>query len=118
MKPETRSSYGGSVPEFAGVIVATVLCGIALVAHSQTATPAPPTTAIAVDGRAKPAPEPQKVLADPDTKMYAKCMAADDQPAPDSNQPKYVRPPKAQVMTEEAAKAGGFRPSAHKVSCD
>lgn len=105
-------------PEFTGVVVASLLCGIGIVAHAQTTAPPPPPTAVAVDGTAKPAPPPPKVLADPDTRLYALCMTADELPAPDSKTPKYVRPPKAQVMTEDVAKAQGFRPSAHKVSCD
>jgi hypothetical protein len=97
----------GSFQELAGVVAAAVLCGIALITHAQTITPR----------ERKPAPEQTMVLADPDTKMYSVCTTGGEHEAPGSNDSPYKRPPKAEIITEEAAKARGFRPGAHKVAC-
>ena len=97
----------------AGVIAAGVLCAIALIAHAQATAP----VAVGADRKAPVGPAQSKVLADPDTKMYSVCTTGDEHRAPGETEPQYKRPPKAEVMTEEEAKARGYRAGAHKVPC-
>ncbi len=114
------SSKSGSLPELAGVFAAALLCGIALIAHAQSTTAPvapPPSTAVEGSGKPRVAPEPSKVLADPDTRMYSVCTTGSEHDAPDDGDSQYKRPPKAVVITEDDAKKRGYRAGAHKVSC-
>jgi len=74
----------------------------------------PPRT---VDANGKPIPVPTEnlVLADPATKLYMPCRGPNDLKPDDSKSVKLN--PKAAVLSEEAAKQHGYKPSPHKVDC-
>jgi hypothetical protein len=97
---------------------ATLLCTMGLAAHAQVSAPPPPRAAVGLDGKRLVAPVESRVLADPQTRMYSLCTTGDEPGAPDGSAAGYVRPPKSEVITEVAAKARGYRPSAHRVSCN
>jgi hypothetical protein len=76
----------------------------------------PPTTT-GVDGKSVPATTEKLVLADPASKMYMPCRDPNDSKSTDDDS-KGIKPnPKAAVLTEEAAKQHGYKPSPHKVVC-
>ena len=79
--------------------------------------PASPPTAVGADRKTPDARPPSKVLADPDTKIYSRCATGEEPGARDPGDDSYTPNPKAQVMTEEAARAKGFKEGAHRVPC-
>jgi hypothetical protein len=77
---------------------------------------APPATTDA-NGKPLPVATEKLVLADPDSKMYMPCRDPNDSTSRD-DESKSVKPnPKAAVLSEEAAKQHGYKPSPHKVVC-
>ena len=84
------------------------------------ATSANAPMAKTADGKALVQIPENQVLADPATKMYQLCTTSDEHEAPPlSDTPaagKSARPA-GTLMSEEEAKAQGFRPGAHKVNC-
>jgi hypothetical protein len=86
---------------------------------STSAAPpsATPPTAVGADGKPLVKSDPPRVLADPDLKLYSRCTTGDEHEAADPGDSPYKPNPKAQVMTEEAAKAKGFKAGAHRVAC-
>jgi hypothetical protein len=127
----TRSFASITVVELAAGALTLMLCAATLSAGAQapstaappaTTTPAvppssAPPTAVGASGKPIVAADQSKVLADPETRVYSRCRTADEQKAPGENDPGYTPNPKAQVMSEEAAKAKGFKAGAHKVTC-
>jgi hypothetical protein len=76
----------------------------------------PPSTTD-VNGKSVPAAPEKRVLADPDSKMYMPCRDPNESKSTDDAS-KSIKPnPKASVLSEEAAKQHGFKPSPHKVDC-
>ena len=127
MKHPRHSFASISVLELAAGAVGMVLFAATLTAVAQTpltgtappaatATVAPPP-AIGANGRPAGTAQPSRVLADPGTKLYNRCTSTDDRAAADPGDPGFKRDPKAQLMTEEEAKAKGYKAGAHKVSC-
>lgn len=118
--PRSSSLAAISVSELVAGTLALVLLGATVTTFAQT--PAPPSQTSpaqppATIGANRPvvARGELRVLADPSSKMYMPCRSADEVVDPDATP--YTPNPKATVMTEDAAKAKGFRASAHKVSC-
>lgn len=76
-----------------------------------------PTVATDVNGKSIPATQEKRVLADPATKRYMPCRDATEASETEdaANRPKLN--PKAAVLSEEAAKQHGYKPSPHKVDC-
>lgn len=110
--------------KFRSGALSLVLCAASWTAIAQTpitASPSTPTTApttvIAANGKPVEAVAPSKVLADPDTRIYSRCTTGHEHDPPAQGEAPYKPNPKAQVMTEEAAKAKGFKEGAHKVAC-
>jgi hypothetical protein len=84
---------------------------------SQESPVRQPPSAPAADGKSTPATPEKRVLADPDSKMYMPCRDPNDSRSTDDAS-KSIKPnPKAAVLSEEAAKQHGFKPSPHKVDC-
>ena len=81
----------------------------------ETPVRQPPTTTDA-NGKSIPAVAEKLVLADPDTKLYMPCRGPNDL-RPDDDSKSFKLNPKAAVLSEEAAKQHGYKPSAHKVDC-
>jgi hypothetical protein len=115
MKTKHRSFASISVLELAAGAASLVLCAVTLTAFAQTPTATPPT-AVGASGKPIVAVEQPKVLADPETRIYSRCTTGDE--ARDPGAAPYKPNAKAQVMTEEAAKAKGFKAGAHKVTFD
>jgi hypothetical protein len=76
----------------------------------------PPSSSDA-DGKSAPATPEKRVLADPDSKMYMPCREPNDSRSSDEASKGIKLNPKAAVLSEEAAKQHGFKPSPHKVDC-
>lgn len=102
-----RSFASISVSELIAGALALALLGASMTSHAQTPSTAPPVAAPNKESR---------VLADPDTRLYMPCRTGDERES-NGSVDSYKPNPKATVMTEEAAKAKGFRASAHKVPC-
>ena len=70
-----------------------------------------------VNGKSVPVTSEKLVLADPDSKMYMPCRGPNDSKSTDAASKPIKLNPKAAVLSEEAAKQHGFKPSAHQVDC-
>lgn len=120
MKTEKRSFASITTLELAAGAVSLILCAVSLTATAQTprnAPPSTPTTAIPANGKPLEAVQPSRVLANPDTRIYSRCTTGHEHDPPAQGEAPYKPNPKAQVMTEEEAKAKGFKEGAHKVAC-
>jgi hypothetical protein len=83
---------------------------------NETPVRQPPTT-VDENGKTVPAKTEKLVLADPDSKMYMPCRDAGESSS-SLQTPSAAKPsPKSAVLSEEAAKQHGYRPSPHKVVC-
>jgi hypothetical protein len=102
-----------SVLELVAGAAGLVLFAASVSAFSQTP---PPRAAVGLDGKPVVEVKPARVLADPATKMYSVCTTDGEHKAVDGDSD-YKPNPAAQLMTEEAAKAKGFKAGAHKVTC-
>ncbi len=76
----------------------------------------PPTTTD-VNGKSIPAKREKLVFADPDTKMYMPCHDPNEVKSTGDEASRPKPNPKGAVMSEEAAKQHGYKPSAHGVDC-
>ncbi|RYZ68043.1 MAG: hypothetical protein EOP08_01450 [Proteobacteria bacterium] len=76
-----------------------------------------PTVATDVNGKSIPATEEKLVLADPESKMYMPCRDPNESKSTDDSSSTVKLNPKAAVLSEEAAKQHGYKPSPHKVVC-
>jgi hypothetical protein len=76
----------------------------------------PPSTTD-VNGKSVPVKAEKLVLADPDSKLYMPCRDANDSSSTDDASKSIKLNPKASVLSEEAAKQHGFKPSPHPVDC-
>jgi hypothetical protein len=118
MKTNRRSFASISVLELAAGAASLVLCAVTLTAVAQTPTPTPtPPTTVGTSIKPPVAADPPKVLADPETRIYSRCTTRDERQAPGAEETPYKPNAKAEVMTEDAAKAKGFKAGAHKVTC-
>ena len=120
MKTVNRSFASISVLELAAGAASLVLFAVTLTASAQTPTQAPgvtPAPIVGANGKRVAAPEQPKVLADPDNGVYHHCTTSAEREAKDSGDATYTPNPKAQLMTEEAAKQKGLKQAAHKVAC-
>ena len=89
----------------------------ARLAPSQEAPIRQPPSTSDVNGKSVPAKSEKLVLADPASKLYMPCRDANDLGSAEAASKPIKLNPKAAVLTEEAAKQHGYRPSAHKVVC-
>lgn len=74
-----------------------------------------------IDGKPLVQVPANQVIADPQTRMYQRCTTSDEHETPivsDAADAKKPPRPPGDLMSEEQAKAKGFRPGAHKVNCD
>lgn len=76
-----------------------------------------PTVATDVNGKSIPATREKLVLADPATKLYMPCRDVNESSETDESPNRVKLNPKAAVLSEEAAKQHGYKPSPHKVDC-
>jgi hypothetical protein len=76
-----------------------------------------PPSASDVNGKSVPAKSEKLVLADPDSKMYMPCRDPNEASSVDDAANTIKPSPKSAVLSEEAAKQHGFKPSPHKVVC-
>jgi hypothetical protein len=105
-------------------LAAVVLASASWAQQAQESVPsqespvrsAPPST-VDADGKSVAAPGEKLVLADPATKMYMPCRDANDALSPDEAAKSPKLNPKAAVLSEEAARQHGYKPSPHKVTC-
>ena len=86
-------------------------------APSQESPIRQPPTETGIDGKSVAAKPEKRVLADPDSKMYMPCREANDSSSADDSSNRIKPNPKAAVLSEEAAKQHGFKPSPHKIDC-
>ena len=84
---------------------------------SDESPPRQPTVATDVNGKSIPATQEKLVLADPATKLYMPCRDANESSQTDESPNRIKLNPKAAVLSEEAAKQHGYKPSPHKVDC-
>ncbi|MET0292533.1 MAG: hypothetical protein ABW136_09235 [Steroidobacteraceae bacterium] len=117
MKTPSRSFASITLSELVAGAMALALFGATLTTFAQDARTAPRATAVPVSPAAVTPPKVSRVLADPASKMYMPCRGDDDLSSAAPSDDEYKANPNATVMTEEAAKAKGFRASAHKVAC-
>jgi hypothetical protein len=82
----------------------------------ETPVRQPPTTTDANGKTVAAAPE-KLVLADPASKMYMPCRDPNDSKSTDDDSASIKPNPKAAVLSEEAAKQHGYKPSPHKATC-
>jgi hypothetical protein len=76
-----------------------------------------PPSAADVNGKSAPVKAEKLVLADPDSKMYMPCRDPNESSSVDETASTVKPSPKSAVLSEEAAKQHGFKPSPHKVVC-
>lgn len=70
-----------------------------------------------INGKSIPVKTEKLVLADPASKMYMPCRDPNDSKSSDDAAGDIKLNPKAAVLSEEAAKQHGYKPSPHKVVC-
>ena len=91
--------------------------GVILAPSQETPMRQPPSD-LDVNGKSVPVKTEKLVLADPASKMYMPCRDPSESSSTDDDASKSVKlNPKASVLTEEAAKQHGYKPSPHKVVC-
>ena len=89
----------------------------AVLAPAQESPMRQPPAPTDVNGKSIPAKTEKLVLADPASKMYMPCRDPNDAKSSDDAESAIKPNPKASVLSEEAAKQHGYKPSPHKVVC-
>ena len=84
---------------------------------SEESPPRQPPSNVDANGKSVPATAEKLVLADPATKLYMPCRDRNDSLSADEAAKSPKLNPKAAVLSEEAAKQHGYKPSPHKVVC-